>query len=90
MDNEYVLPVINANDYDAFLCLPTRDLPNTYDEWLDLAAQRKLENARLGHRVVEVQVNSGEFAKYLGRTGQPGNLKTLRDFTIEKSLGNRY
>jgi len=90
MDEPYELPIIDPQDYDAFLRLPTRHLPHTYDEWLKLFAERKLEHARLGFRIIEVQVNSHEFARYLARTWQPGNLKTLADFTREKSLRNNH
>ena len=89
-DDTYELPIIDAADYDAFRNLPTRDLPNTYDEWLKLFAKRKLEYARLGYRVVEVKVNSREFARYLTAAGQSGNLKTLADFALEKSSRNDY
>jgi hypothetical protein len=89
-DNTYELPIIEAADYDAFRDLPTHDLPNTYNEWLKLFAERKLEYGQRGFRIVEVKVNSREFARYLSATGQRGNLKTLADFTLEKSSGNHY
>jgi hypothetical protein len=86
----YELPLISADDYNAFRAIPTLDLPDTYHEWLKLFAERKLEHARRAFRIVEVKVNSREFARYLAAKGTSGNLKTLSDFAIEKSLGNRY
>jgi hypothetical protein len=89
-DDSYELPIISQNDYDAFRRIPTRDLPDTYNEWLKMLAERKLEHARLGYRIIEVKVNPHEFARYLTTAGQPGNLKTLADFTLEIASGNHY
>lgn len=86
MNDEYILPVINPADYDAFRRLPTRDLPDAYDEWLNLQAQRSLEYSRLGFRVIKVQVNLGEFTRYLARIGETANLKTLTDLALENPL----
>jgi hypothetical protein len=90
MDEIYDLPIIRADDYDAFRRIPTRDLPDTYNEWLKLIAERRLERGRLGFQVVEIQVNSGEFTRYLTTNGQAANLKTLADLCIEKRHGNDY
>jgi hypothetical protein len=90
MDNIYELPIIAANDYDAFRRIPTLDLPNTYDEWLKLIAERRLERDRLGFQIVEIQMHSSEFIRYLAPHGQPANLKTLADLCREKRLGNNY
>jgi len=86
----YELPVIRSDDYDAFRAIPTLDLPDTYDEWLKLFAERKSEHAQRAFRIIEIKVNSHEFARYLAAKRTPGNLKTLSDFTIEKSLGHHY
>jgi hypothetical protein len=89
-DDVYQLPVIDAQDYDAFRNLPTPDLPDTHNEWLKLLAQRGFERSRMGLPVVEVKVNPREFARYLTAKGPSGNLKTLADFAREKSLGYDY
>ena len=86
----YELPLIRADDYDAFRAIPTLDLPDTYDEWLQLFSERKLEHAQRGFRIIEVEINSGEFTRYLRAKGTSANLQILRNFTIEKSLGNHY
>lgn len=88
MDDIFELILIDANDYDAFRNLPTRDLPDTHNEWLKLTAKNKLERSQLGFRCVEVKVNSHDFANYLRAKGEAGNLKTLADFSHVKFLGD--
>ncbi len=86
MRNE--LAIINRDDYEAFRNIPTRDLPDTYDEWLQLSAQSRLEWGRAGAEIVEIEVHSDEFARFLSATGQPANMKSLWDFVREKIGGN--
>ena len=89
-DRTYELPIIAPNDFDAFRRLPTRDLPDTYDEWFNLVSERRLEREYLGFKIIEVQVNANEFTRYLSRTGVGASLKTLADFCRESALGNDY
>lgn len=86
----YMLPVIDPDDFDSFRNIPTRDLPGTYAEWLNIFVERKIEYGRAGYRIVEIKVNSHEFFRYLDAKKESGNLKNLADFTREKSLGNHY
>jgi len=90
MDDVFELPAIRPDDYRAFRDIPTRDLPNTYDEWLQLVAKRRLERGQAGFVVVDIQIEPHEFARYLSRMRHDGNLKSLADFCKEKRLANNF
>jgi len=87
---EYLIPKIAAKDYDAFRRIINADFPYTYDEWLKLMAERRLEHERRQFIAREIEVNPDEFTRYCRAKGSSYNLKTLEDFTAEIATGNRY
>lgn len=90
MCEPYFLPLIHAVQYDAFRSLLGDDLPNTYDEWLQLHANEKRERSMVGFDVREIQVDPHEFARYCGARGIAADGLRLLHFAAEKGSGNRY
>ncbi len=88
--DEFLFPDIAAHNYDAIRGREATDFPNTYDEWLKLINERRLEHERRNFITRKVQINPDEFARYCGRYGDPHDLKRLMDFAAEKAAGNRY
>lgn len=84
------IPTIRKTDYDSFRRIINRDLPNTYDEWLNLAAKITADNGGRGHVSNSVEVNPDEFAKYLRAVGGDANLHFLERFAYEKGMGHKY
>ena len=87
---DYLIPNIARHDYDAFQRLINTGLPNTYNEWLDLMKQARLENELRQGIVRAIDINSHEFARYCWTKKLAYTIKALEHFTIEKAAGKRY
>jgi hypothetical protein len=61
---EYFIPRIARDDYVAFQHLINTGLPATYDEWLTLMEQARLENERKQIIVRAIEITSQEFVRY--------------------------
>jgi hypothetical protein len=79
-------PHIDPQDYDAFRRLPRSDLPDTYDEWLNLLGN---ENARIlvqpGNSIRSLKVEPDEFSRHCRATGTACDLQNLRNYVAKKS-----
>ena len=60
MRERYPLPYIAPHNYDSFRRLSGSDLPDSYDEWLQLHTKEKRERGQVGYDVQEVQVDPSE------------------------------
>ena len=78
-------PKIRPTDYDAFRSVLHPDLPNTYNEWLDLAREqmRQIILTRAGNPI-EVEINPHEFAVYCHSGRHARTLDSLKRFATEK------
>ena len=83
-------PAISAANYQAFREIINGDLPDTYDEWLQLANKRSLENIGMGHVSQPVDVDPSEFARFLKSVGPSANLHWLYNFAQQKGSGHSY
>lgn len=84
------IPTIAPADYQAFRRLIDRDLPDTYDEWLDLANKGSLDNIGKGHVSEPVDVDPNEFVRFVRATGASANLHWLYNFAQQKGGGHSY
>ena len=66
------------------------EIPNTYDEWLDLHAKWQAEYLLDGEPVVQVEVKPHEFSRYLDATGCANDLNNLLIFAVKIANGNHY
>ena len=41
MDSIFELIVVDPSDYESFRCIPARDIPETFNEFLQLTANHK-------------------------------------------------
>jgi hypothetical protein len=87
---EYLIPKIARDDYVAFERLIHTGLPATYDEWLKLMEQARLENERRQIIVRAIEITPQEFVRYCWAKRCAYSIKTLEDFIIGKAAGNRY
>ena len=84
------LPFFNPDDYPAFRRMIGSDLPDTYDEWLQLHTKEKRELSNVGHSIRVIKIYPDDFARFLSARGQRANFSTLRAFTSEKAARNEY
>jgi hypothetical protein len=78
------------NDYDAFRRFSGPDVPDTFEKWSKMIADRRREESLRGADVRDMDVNPHEFARYCNATGQSYNLAILRHFVEAKACGQRY
>jgi hypothetical protein len=83
MTPEY-LPLIASHDYEAFRRILDTDLPNTYNEWLQVHTDHRSDLERKGVIVGEIEVYPDEFARFVRDHGNVANITVLRNFVIEK------
>jgi hypothetical protein len=81
-----ILPVIAADDYDAFRGILRSHIPDTYDEWLNLFAQWEKEWGGNGAPVRRVNVNARQFSRHLAATGHAPTLNEL--FVFAAAIAN--
>jgi len=84
------IPTIAKADYESFRRVINRNLPNTYDEWLYLAAKVSADNVSKGNISNPVELNPDEFRRYCTATGAAPDLQALDNFAYEKGMGNKY
>jgi hypothetical protein len=83
--NEMPIPVIRSKgDYDAFLAIPTTDLPKTFDEWQKGMAREREQFLRTGATLVSIEIHPDEFANFCTQRGIPANFEAIKRFTLEK------
>jgi hypothetical protein len=84
-------PLIEPQDYDSFRSLLHSHVPDTYDEWLNLQAEKALPLTLAGHRIRNIKVNPDEFVRYCASMGKEYTLDSLREFATTIAGGkNRY
>ena len=86
----YPLPSITKRDYDAFARLNDSDLPETYDGWLTVHSNMKLQGFQAGYIIEERQVDPREFVRYCSPRRLAPNRNSLLIFVQEKAAGRRY
>lgn len=88
MPSTRIKPWIEADDFETFrqAAVDNLDLPNTYDEWLELAADEHAKFAAAGIVYQKVIVHPSEFAAYCLACGQEQNAVMLGAFaTVKKA-----
>jgi hypothetical protein len=80
------LPVIAADDFEAFRKLSGREFPQTYDEWCDLRS-KWLDDYRGAIR--NIRVDARKFAQYLAENTKANELKSLLEFA-EAAANGKY
>jgi len=79
-----VIPIISSPQYNSFRGEADIDLPDTYDEWLQLAGDHRREVGRQGDTAVDVQIDYDEYIKFCNSRGAARDRKSLYDFAVEK------
>jgi hypothetical protein len=87
--DEVFLPIIRLKDYDAFWRLTNGDMPDTYEEWLDLHKQSKTERRQRGGVVIDVEVYPNEFAGFCTERHIDPDAKSLGDYALEEARRQR-
>jgi hypothetical protein len=78
------LPLIQAKDFETFRAMLGADLPDAYDDWRNLVADRSHNVARGGHVARGIEVNPDEFAVWLTAHGTDRSAKGLDNFAFFK------
>ena len=85
MMNEIPVPVIrNSKDYDAFLAIPTADIPKTFSEWQNGMTKEREQFTSTGATIVSITINPKEFADFCTHRGIPADFDAIKNFTLEK------
>lgn len=79
----FKLPIVRQHDFEAFMEIMGKDIPNTYNEWLNLGAKWRTDAAY--QPFVEVEVHPDEFKKFTADKGSAPTMNELLVFT--SSLG---
>ncbi len=79
------LPTFRPQDYDAFRSMPDLNLPHTYDEWLNLHREERLQCRDHGNTAVDVEINPDEFTRFCAENGTARDRKSLRVFAMKKA-----
>jgi len=84
-----ILPVIAADDYEAFRSILGSHIPDTYDKWLDQFTKWEKINSGNKSGIRRVKVNSAKFSRYLDAPRAIPTLRTLNDlFAFAEFLAN--
>ena len=89
MPEEYLIPRLSARGYEALRALPILNLPDTFDGWRKMIADRRLEYGQRAFVVVEVDVYPDEYTTFCKARRHAYNLKTLADFVCEKRAAQK-
>jgi hypothetical protein len=84
------VPQIAEQDYESIRRLLNRDIPDTYDKWLNLIFECVTNNQATGHISETIDIDPNEFGRYLRATGAEANLQGLRNFAFQKGTGHKY
>ena len=81
--------IVSAADYKALkrLMPDDPDLPDTYDEWFNLASEQAAKAAKGGRTMEKITVNPDEFAVYCDRAGLDRNYWTLGAYAVAVAEG---
>jgi hypothetical protein len=80
----YPVPLIRRQDYEAFRGIPTRNLPDTFDQWQYKHAEQAAHITGGGHIAEYIEIDPQEFADFCHATGQEASLQTIRFFAEEQ------
>jgi hypothetical protein len=61
------VPRIREENYKAFLALPTKNIPDTFNKWRDDQATEELHYIRNGWTIEPIEVNPEEFFRFCRR-----------------------
>ena len=84
------LPMITAEDYEAFHTHLREHIPYAYDKWLKLHAKWHQFYVSEGNVIQSVHVNPAKFAKYLKSTGHAPNMNELLAFAEITAKGKAH
>jgi hypothetical protein len=77
-------PKIPSADYDTLRGVLHPDLPDTYDEWFDLARKQMRQIILAGNDPVEVEIYPHQFTMYCHAGRHARTLDRLKQFATEK------
>ncbi len=83
-------PKIGPADYDTFRSEPNLNLPDTYDEWLNLSHKELREIELVGDTFKEIEINPDEFARFCQAKRKARTFDALRQFAAAKGSGQSY
>lgn len=75
------LPNIAREHYEAVRSLLNRNVPDTYDKWLDLFD--KWRQTYAADTIIYVEVNPSQLADFLDRAGRANDLHALLAFVAD-------
>ena len=78
------LPIIQSGDYETFRRMLGRDIPDTYDEWCNLMANRSLQVTRGGHTARGIEIHPDEFSVWLTAPGRERTFHSLEGLAFVK------
>jgi len=82
---EVPVPVIREEHYQAFLALPTAEMPETFDEWRNERAQDERNFIMSNFTVDRIEIYPEEFAKFCRERVIPMNFHAIKALVEEKS-----
>jgi|SRR5438270_801749 hypothetical protein len=76
---------IRQEHYKAFLALPTKNIPDTFEEWRNNQAAEEIHYLRNGWTIKPVEINSEELAIFCRDKGLPIDSHSIKTLVEEKS-----
>jgi hypothetical protein len=77
-------PKLSLAHYHTLSSEPNLNLPDTYNEWLNLAHKEMREIILAGDRPCEIEIDPDEFAEFCHSEGKARTFGALREFATKK------
>src|SRR6266487_1086148 len=79
------VPRTRAEHYKAFLALPTKNLPDTFDRWRDERAAEEIHYTRKGWIIEPIEIEPEEFSRFCRTNNVPADGHAIKAMIEEKS-----
>jgi hypothetical protein len=83
------VPVIREEHYQAFLALPTIDIPKTFDELRNDQANDERNFIASGIDIERIEIYAEDFSKFSRESCIPMNFHSIKALVTEKSRRQR-
>lgn len=87
-DIDRYMPAISSVNFEAIRALGGSDFPSTYDEWLKLLMEQRIDRVQKGKRPEPVEINVTEFTAYCRRVGKAPTMEALYHLAVDKGYGH--
>lgn len=83
-------PKLSPANFHALRSGPDLNLPDTYNEWLNLSRKQMREIILAGDSPIEIEIDPDEFARFCHTLRAARTFDRLLQFAAEKGSGKNY